>query len=413
MPKKIMLLSCIAALSSVSAQAAESPKLKYQSSNNNLRIVGGQETKPFARGYQISLQDSSGNHFCGGSIISKDTVLTAAHCVEGEDPNAPKIQIKAGVHDLTKSQGQTVAVAKIYANAEYPGLSKDVAVLKLKGNITDKKAKIIKLADQSFFKANIKAGTLLTVSGWGTLTQGGQSPDKLMEVAVPYVTNAVCNASEAYNGQVQATELCAGFKTGGKDSCQGDSGGPLVYRKGKENFLVGVVSWGDGCAVANKYGVYGSVPALKDWIASAPAGTPYAPPAAGGGAGEGEGGNPVADNYLAFQETDLTYEAGGKEIKYDLNIPEGTNLLYVSTKGGKGDVSILLTYVGKQTDGTGNDGNGDNGSASEQVVNEYYSDIDGNNESIVIEMPEEGVWKVKLTDSGQNFKDVEFTVFAH
>merc|ERR1711991_1128309 len=100
-----------------------------------------------------------------------------------------------------------------------------------------------------------KPGSVATVSGWGnqsTITD--DFPNMLQKVQVPLVSNEVCNSTEAYGGQVQNTEMCAGLAQGGKDSCQGDSGGPLVIRQNGDYVQAGIVSWGDGCAQPNKYG---------------------------------------------------------------------------------------------------------------------------------------------------------------
>jgi hypothetical protein len=85
-------------------------------------------------------------------------------------------------------------------------------------------------------------------------------------VSVPIVSNATCNSSVAYNGRITANMLCAGYASGGKDSCQGDSGGPLVVPNGASWKLAGVVSWGDGCAFANKYGVYVRLVNFVTWV---------------------------------------------------------------------------------------------------------------------------------------------------
>ena len=90
----------------------------------------------------------------------------------------------------------------------------------------------------------------------------------LQKVNVPLVSKAACNDKAAYGGDITDTMLCAGYKSGGKDSCQGDSGGPLVVTDANgETVLAGVVSWGEGCARANKYGIYSKVSSAISWIA--------------------------------------------------------------------------------------------------------------------------------------------------
>ncbi|XP_014662805.1 PREDICTED: trypsin-1-like [Priapulus caudatus] len=117
-------------------------------------------------------------------------------------------------------------------------------------------------------------GRTATVSGWGTTSEGGNTSPELRCVDVPIVTNSACNA--AY-GSITSNMLCAGYDAGGKDACQGDSGGPLVINHSCNSMstdadgdplLVGVVSWGYGCAAAQYPGVYARVSALRGWVDS-------------------------------------------------------------------------------------------------------------------------------------------------
>merc|ERR1711862_166636 len=103
------------------------------------------------------------------------------------------------------------------------------------------------------------------VSGWGTLSEGGATPDVLQKVAVPVVTDDECR--DAYGAsQIEDSMICAGVQAGGKDSCQGDSGGPFACDDTGSRYLAGVVSWGYGCARPNFPGVYTEVSYFVDWI---------------------------------------------------------------------------------------------------------------------------------------------------
>ena len=95
------------------------------------------------------------------------------------------------------------------------------------------------------------------ITGWGTLSSGGSTPNTLMEAAVPLVSKGRCESS--YPGKIDNSMLCAGLDNGGVDTCQGDSGGPLVCKYNGTWHLEGVTSWGYGCAQARKYGVYAKV----------------------------------------------------------------------------------------------------------------------------------------------------------
>jgi trypsin len=106
------------------------------------------------------------------------------------------------------------------------------------------------------------AGNLSVVSGWGRLSSGGAIPSQLQAVEVDIISSTACNSSYADYGGITENMICAGVPGGGKDACQGDSGGPLVV--GDE--LVGIVSWGVGCALPDYPGVYSNVATLKDFI---------------------------------------------------------------------------------------------------------------------------------------------------
>lgn len=381
------------------------------------RIVGGEESKPYSRPYQASIQSTSGSHFCGGSIIGDDMILTAAHCMEGVDGNNPDMQVRVGAHSLTDGSGQVIQVATTYTHQEYPNLSKDVAVLKLTEKITNKNAQVIALADDAFFNATVTAGTSMTVSGWGTLQSGGQSPDKLQEVSIPFVTNEICNEASAYNGQIQDTEICAGYAQGGKDSCQGDSGGPLVVNDGNRLVQVGVVSWGDGCAVAEKYGVYANIASLRGWIDNAVSGN-EAPSGMGGSDGsqtdEETDSEFDSDNtFVALQDT-ISYTYDDEAMEFVVDVPEGINVLYIATSGGEGDVDIAAELLenDEQGDADIEDYQDFDFEEYDDSINYMVSAGEDNNEAIIIERPKSGEWKISLS-SFTEYQNVEFTVFSH
>ena len=102
------------------------------------------------------------------------------------------------------------------------------------------------------------------VTGWGALKLGGQSPSQLQQVQVYIVDQEECSNIYRSFGGVSERMICAGVSKGDKDSCQGDSGGPLV----SNGQLVGIVSWGVGCAAQGYPGVYSNVANLKNWVNS-------------------------------------------------------------------------------------------------------------------------------------------------
>jgi len=226
------------------------------------RIVGGE---PATRGqfpHQVSFQYNN-RHICGGSIVSANKVVTAAHCCEVG--GAASFRIVAGDHSLAQNDGteQTIQVARVTMHPQYSSfdLSNDICTLALSSNIdlSSTAAATIELAATN----DMPTGDA-TCTGWGTTSEGGAAADILRWVVVPIITNAKCQ--EAYGSDVIASMICAGLDAGGKDSCQGDSGGPLTAAVGGRTKLVGVVSWGYGCARPGYPGVYTRVSSFFDWV---------------------------------------------------------------------------------------------------------------------------------------------------
>uniref|UniRef100_U5EZ49 trypsin n=1 Tax=Corethrella appendiculata TaxID=1370023 RepID=U5EZ49_9DIPT len=220
----------------------------------NDRIVGGFEVDITDAPYQVSLQ--SWGHFCGGSIISSKYVLTAGHCVDSHN-----FQVRVGATDRTKD-GEIFKVKKVTRHPKYNGakIDYDFAVVELEKKIKfDETKQPIELPEQD---EEVVDGTLCKVSGWGNTQSALESNIVLRAAMVPSVNQEDCSEAYAEFGGVTDRMICAGYTEGGKDACQGDSGGPLVA----ENKLVGVVSWGVGCAEPSYFGVYSRVASVVDWI---------------------------------------------------------------------------------------------------------------------------------------------------
>ncbi|MBY0453849.1 MAG: trypsin-like serine protease [Burkholderiaceae bacterium] len=240
------------------------------------QIVGGQLAAAGAWPWQVRLRitTASGTFLCGGSLLSDRWVLTAAHCVVGDDeittlaPSA--ITVRAG--SLQKdSGGQVVNVTRIVRHASYSPVTtdNDMALLELFSPVTlSSTANVVPplLASQ---EATLAAtNTLATVTGWGTTSSGGSTSSALMQVQVPLLTSSACASQSAYgSAKITNNMICAGYPAGGKDSCQGDSGGPLVVPDGRGGYvLAGIVSWGQGCALPNYPGVYTRVANYQAWL---------------------------------------------------------------------------------------------------------------------------------------------------
>jgi len=239
-------------------------------STSMVRIIGGADAVPNTYPWMVSIQSKTDSeHFCGGSLIDESYILTAAHCIE--DAQASEIQVVVSEYHLqeTSQQEQVIAIKNIYMHQGY-GDDNDIAVLEL---AAPSNKSPVKLADESL-NNGLEVGTNMTVMGWGNqLAEGEKFPSILQEVQLPLADHAQCKTSYAgVDMTITDNMLCAGLASGGKDSCQGDSGGPLVYQKDSEWFQTGVVSFGEGCAQENFFGVYTKVANYNDWIAQVKAG---------------------------------------------------------------------------------------------------------------------------------------------
>lgn len=235
------------------------------------KIVGGIVAPPGTYPWQVSLQRSDYSpprgHFCGASIRNERWLVTAAHCMVGLQPT--DFGIVVGVQTFT-STTERHKVERIIINKQYDRNSQDydVALVMLSQPLAIG-PNVQAIAPLSGTEEAALGNSELFVTGWGVTQQGGSTVLTLREVAVPLISTKECNDPLAYNGGVTERMLCAGLAQGGKDSCQGDSGGPLATaRTGTAARLVGVVSWGEGCAKPGKPGVYSRVSQLTGWIES-------------------------------------------------------------------------------------------------------------------------------------------------
>jgi len=235
-----------------------------RAAQNTPHIVGGTDVSPDAneRNWVVSLQlDSS--HFCGGSLIAPNWVLTAAHCVYEIDD----ITVVGGMVNLTNITRVESEIKRVIRHEAYDKKSyfNDIALLELKSPMVELSS--IKLIDREEQQA---PESWVYSAGWGATSQSGPEPEVLQKVRLPIVSYTKCTAKGSYKKDqlFEGGTICAGYDQGGMDSCQGDSGGPLysVDPETDNMNLVGVVSWGDGCAQPKKYGVYTRVNFYLDWI---------------------------------------------------------------------------------------------------------------------------------------------------
>ncbi|XP_048196317.1 anionic trypsin-2 [Perognathus longimembris pacificus] len=217
------------------------------------KIVGGYTCAENSVPYQVSL--NSGYHFCGGSLINDQWVVSAAHCFKNS------IQVRLGEHNINVVEGneQFIKAATAIRHPHYNRntLDNDIMLIKL----SQPASLNSRVGTVSLPSACAPAGTECLISGWGnTLSFGVHNPDLLQCLDAPLLSQADCEA--AYPGEITKNMVCAGFLEGGKDSCQGDSGGPVVCN----GELQGIVSWGFGCALSGYPGVYTKVCNYVDWI---------------------------------------------------------------------------------------------------------------------------------------------------
>uniref|UniRef100_A0A3P9IYF5 trypsin n=1 Tax=Oryzias latipes TaxID=8090 RepID=A0A3P9IYF5_ORYLA len=218
------------------------------------KIVGGYECTPHSQPHQVSL--NAGYHFCGGSLVNQNWVVSAAHCYQS------RVEVRLGEHHIRNNDGteQFITSSRVIRHPSYNSytIDNDIMLIKLSTPATLNQY----VQPVSLPSGCAPAGTMCLVSGWGNTMSPADDGDKLQCLNIPILSDSDCRNS--YPGMITNSMFCAGYLEGGKDSCQGDSGGPVVCN----GQLQGIVSWGYGCAERNHPGVYAKVCIFSDWLDS-------------------------------------------------------------------------------------------------------------------------------------------------
>ncbi|XP_030603481.1 plasminogen activator, urokinase a [Archocentrus centrarchus] len=240
------------------------------------KIVGGSFTPIESHPWVAAIFHKRYGFLCGGTLISPCWVLTAAHCFsDGEDTKLTHLAIHLGKSainetDARSEQGFTVEKLIMHEKYDDDNFNNDIALIKLKsknGGCAVKSASV-RVACLPPLHTKLPAGFTCSIAGFGKERSSAfQFSQYLKHAEVKLMSNAECNKELYYENRITDNMFCAASPDWSTDACKGDSGGPLVCGASGRMFLFGVVSWGEGCALKNKPGVYTEVTNYNKWIA--------------------------------------------------------------------------------------------------------------------------------------------------
>ncbi|EJK57647.1 trypsin-like serine protease, partial [Thalassiosira oceanica] len=253
------------------------PTVQREAIPSRNRIIGGDVSVEGRYPYAVSIQDDI-SHYCGGSLVAPDIVLSAAHCKTDDATEGVKVVV--GRHNLEdEGDGEVIGASLELSHPDYDFQTTDndymIVVLE---RAVEADVDLVQISPDV-----VPVDAAVTVMGWGDTNIDldiSELAIELMETEVRTISNEECDASngtltdslgsydENYHQQITGNMLCAENEHRATDSCQGDSGGPLVIRTavGEPDLQVGVVSWGVGCAHDAFPGVYARVSEKYEWI---------------------------------------------------------------------------------------------------------------------------------------------------
>ncbi|XP_055930222.1 uncharacterized protein LOC129960679 isoform X2 [Argiope bruennichi] len=243
-------------------------------SGTTARIVGGIKSHYLRWPWMISLRRLDGKsykHKCGATLLNQYWAITAAHCIDGKRPM--DIILRLGEYNFRRADEMHPHVERrIYVMVIHPEFDRvtyenDLALLRFQEPVK-LQANIVPVC----LPRNLDdiTGRIAVVTGWGRLSEDGDLPTSLHEVHLPIVSNKECEQmyyEAGFAEKIRDVFVCAGVSDGGLDACEGDSGGPMVIRGDHgEWVLVGLISWGMGCAAPKQPGVYTRISQFTEWI---------------------------------------------------------------------------------------------------------------------------------------------------
>ncbi|KAM9349497.1 vitamin K-dependent protein C [Symphorus nematophorus] len=230
-------------------------------------MVGGEVGKKGESPWQVLLLNAKGRFHCGGVLIDENWVLTAAHCMD----NNLRFRVRLGDYERRRDEGTevTLRVTKAFKHPDYNSLTvdNDIALLRLEtpAPFSDYIVPICLPGRAMAERVLHLNGTITVVTGWGKEDlDSSQFSSALNVIKVPLVDHDVCSRQMSNN--ISHNVLCAGILGQRMDACEGDSGGPMVTLYRDTWFLVGLVSWGEGCGMEDKLGIYTKVANYHEWI---------------------------------------------------------------------------------------------------------------------------------------------------